>query len=206
MLNCKKNYGIHGAVAPNRLLPLILCEGRSNVRRSNGCKRFERNPFLLIFAINSQKNETFVTFAKIFIFTSASVSRQHILKMAKDAKDDEEVIAGSEDTQLMVANVPHRTHNICGVIKEMFTITAPADDSMKRDLVILELFNEKDRLQVWLWWRRYTLILLLNQNPTFRKVWHCSCGPKLRRRVLARRFLHITMCSGMRRAVCIFRL
>uniref|UniRef100_A0A914HBG1 Uncharacterized protein n=1 Tax=Globodera rostochiensis TaxID=31243 RepID=A0A914HBG1_GLORO len=37
----------------------------------------------------------------------------------------------------MVANGPHRAHNVCGVLMGSFVITAPADDSLRRDLALL---------------------------------------------------------------------
>ncbi|KAI3410031.1 hypothetical protein GPALN_006395 [Globodera pallida] len=61
------------------------------------------------------------------------------------ARDEESVIVGSvEENEMMVANVPHRAHNVCGVLMGSFVITAPADDSLKRDLALYELFTAQD--------------------------------------------------------------
>uniref|UniRef100_A0A914HDA8 Uncharacterized protein n=1 Tax=Globodera rostochiensis TaxID=31243 RepID=A0A914HDA8_GLORO len=52
------------------------------------------------------------------------------------------VIVGSvEENELMVVNGPHRAHNVCGVLMGSYVITAPADDSLRRDLALYELLS-----------------------------------------------------------------
>ncbi|KAL3096067.1 hypothetical protein niasHS_005826 [Heterodera schachtii] len=59
-------------------------------------------------------------------------------------QQEEEVIVGSDDSHMIVSNIPYRAHNISGVLNKHSIIVAPADDSLKRDFGIYELFNAND--------------------------------------------------------------